>query len=113
MKTLTEALAIIESQQEKLPQQGAAWCVGEQLKDILRAESPAAIDTVAADLTQTGMGIADCEKKIADFASAHRQGNTGFCSPADAERIIREFYGITITAQKQAARKTIRLADFM
>lgn len=113
MKTLTEALALIEAQQKTLKDKSPAWCVGEQLKDILRSESPAAIDLVATDLEQEGMGIADCEKKIADFASAHRQGNTGFCGPADADRIIREFYGITITAQKQAARKTIRLADFM
>ena len=113
MKTLTDALALIDRQQKSLPEHGAAWYVGEQLKEILRRESPAAADLVATDLEQNGMGIADCEKKIAAFASAHRQGNTGFCSSVDAERIIREFYGITMAEQKQAARKTIRLADFM
>lgn len=68
------------------------------------------------------MGIADCEKKIAEFASKNRTGNVGFCGPADADRIIREFYGIPkleiVTAKTQATpaehrRKAIRLEDFL
>lgn len=68
------------------------------------------------------MGLADCEKKIAAFAKENRQGNMGFCGPADADRIIREFYGLparredTIppaAAPAPTRRRTIRLADFM
>ena len=96
--------------------------MGEQLKDILRAQ-PEAADLVARDLDQKGMGIADCEKKIAAFAKTNSQGNMGFCGPADADRIIREFYGLpahradTVTpaaaVPAPARRRTIRLADFL
>lgn len=118
MKELQTALDKITVQQAKHKQGSAPWCVGEQLKDILRAQ-PEAEDLVAKDLDQTGMGLADCEKKIADFAQKNKQGNVGFCGPADAERIIREFYGLPprgeAPAQESAkrARKVIRLTDFL
>lgn len=125
MTELQTALDRIAAQQAKHRQGSAPWCVGEQLKDILRAK-PEAADLVARDLDQTGMGLADCEKKIADFAQKNKQGNVGFCGPADADRIIREFYGLpersetpspTAPASTQAAaptrRKIIRLEDFL
>ena len=122
---LQTALNKIDEQQKKFKQGSAPWCVGEQLKDILRAQ-PEAADLVARDLDQTGMGLADCEKKIADFAKKNKQGNVGFCGPADADHIIREFYGLPersktpspiAPAGTQAAaptrRKIIRLEDFL
>ena len=125
MTELQNALDRITAQQAKHRQGSAPWCVGEQLKDILRAK-PEAADLVARDLDQTGMGLADCEKKIADFAKKNKQGNVGFCGPADADRIIREFYGLPdrsetpspiAPAGTQAAaptrRKIIRLEDFL
>ena len=78
------------------------------------------------DIDQKGMGLTDCEKKIADFAQKNKQGNVGFCGPADADRIIREFYGLPARSETphpiapagtQAAaparRKIIRLEDFL
>lgn len=125
MTELQTALDRITTQQAKHRQGSAPWCVGEQLKDILRAQ-PEAADLVARDLDQTGMGLADCEKKIADFAQKNKQGNVGFCGPADADHIIREFYGLPersktpspiAPAGTQAAaptrRKIIRLEDFL
>ena len=125
MTELQTALDKIAAQQAKHRQGSAPWCVGEQLKDILRAK-PEAADLVARDLDQNGMGLADCEKKIADFAQKNKQGNVGFCGPADADRIIREFYGLPdrsetpspiAPAGTQAAaptrRKIIRLEDFL
>lgn len=121
MNDLQKALSFIEAQQKKAGAGTPAWCVGQQLADILNGQ-PAAAQIVAEDLGTTGMGIADCEKKIADFASKNRTGNVGFCGPADADRIIREFYGIPkleiVTAKTQAApaehrRKAIRLEDFL
>lgn len=125
MTELQTALDRIAAQQAKHRQGSAPWCVGEQLKDILRAQ-PEAADLVARDLDQTGMGLADCEKKIADFAQKNKQGNVGFCGPADADHIIREFYGLPersktpspiAPAGTQAAaptrRKIIRLEDFL
>lgn len=121
MKDITAVLDKITAQQNQHKKGSAPWCVGEQLKDILRAQ-PEAADLVAQDLDQKGMGIADCEKKIAAFAKSNSQGNVGFCGPADADRIIREFYGIPARregaippagAPAPARRRTIRLADFM
>lgn len=64
------------------------------------------------------MDLAGCELKIRDFAGKHKDGNVGFCGPADAERIIREFYGLpprgeAPAASAKRARKVIRLTDFL
>lgn len=121
MTDITTVLDKITAQQSQYKKGSAPWCVGEQLKDILRAQ-PDAAELVAQDLEQKGMGLADCEKQIAAFAKENRQGNMGFCGPADADRIIREFYGLPARREDaipQAAapaptrRRTIRLADFM
>lgn len=123
MTHLQTALDKITAQQVTHKQGSAPWCVGEQLKDILRAQ-PEIAELVANDLDQTGMSLADCEKKIAAFANDHRQGSVGFCGPADSDRIIRAFYGLpeataatypTSPAVPSSApkRKTIRLADFL
>ena len=115
---INTALAAIEAQQQKHKQGSAPWCVGEQLMDMLRAE-PALAPLVEQDLAQPGMGLVECELKIRDFAGKHKDGNVGFCGPADAERIIREFYGLPprgdAPAQESAkrARKVIRLTDFL
>lgn len=120
---LQTALNKINEQQKKFQQGSAPWCVGEQLKDMLR-ENATGAGIVAMDIDQKGMGLADCEKKIAAFANDHRQGTVGFCGPADSDRIIREFYGLseapaatfpTSPAVPSPAprRKTIRLADFL
>lgn len=122
MTDITAVLDKITAQQSQYKKGSATWCVGEQMKDILRAQ-PDAADLVAQDLEQKGMGIADCEKKIAAFAKSNTQGNVGFCGPADADRIIREFYGLparreeatapAAAAPAPARRRTIRLADFL
>lgn len=125
MTTLNTALDKIIAQQAKHKQGSATWCVGEQLKDILRAQ-PEIAELIVHDLDQTGMSLADCEKKIAAFANDHRQGSVGFCGPADADRIIREFYGLPARSETPypiapagtqtaapARRKIIRLEDFL
>ena len=120
VKELEKALALIEAQQGRMAKGSAPWCVGEQLKEMLR-DQPEAAGIVAADLEQAGMGLAECERKIADFAKAHKQGSIGFCGPQDAERIIREFYGMPAAGNEReqagkaapAARRTIRLTDFL
>lgn len=122
---LQTALNKIDEQQKKFKQGTAPWFVGEQLKDMLREDATGA-GIIAMDIDQKGMGLADCEKKIDDFAQKNKQGNMGFCGPADADRIIREFYGLPersetpspiAPAGTQAAapsrRKIIRLEDFL
>lgn len=118
MEKLQTALAAIEAQQQKHKQGSAPWCVGEQLKDMLRAEQALA-PLVEQDLAQPGMGLAECELKIRDFAGKHKDGNVSVCGPADSDRIIREFYGLPprgeapATASAKRARNVIRLTDFL
>jgi hypothetical protein len=88
-----KAIEAIEAQQAKLDKYHPAHMVGEQLKDIVRT-TPSAAELVSVDLTQSGMGLTDCEKKIEAFAHSHKVGNHGCCPPDEAEKIIREFYGI-------------------
>lgn len=93
MTDLEKAIEAIEKQQGKLKKFSMAHTVGEQLKDILR-DQPTAAGIVLQDLENAGMGIVDCKKKIAAYAKEHREGNGGCCPPLEADRIIREFYGI-------------------
>lgn len=93
MTDLQMAFQAIHEQQEKMQKYSPAYCLGEQLKGIL-SENPAAASLVLEDFKNPGMNITDCEKKIAEFAKAHKVGNCGCCPPQEADRIIREFYGI-------------------
>lgn len=120
MNYTQEVMDEISRQQAEVKQYSAPWCVGEQLKDII-AVTDGAAEIVLHDLKGEGMKLTDCEKKIAEFASAHRSGNTGCCPPKEADRIIREFYGLPsaglaqtpVQAPAKRAGMAISLADFM
>lgn len=118
---LSEAIKKIEAQQAKLGKSPAYW-VGEQLKDMLRAE-PWNADLVARDLDVPEMEITAVEKKIKEAADKNKKGNVGFVSPMEADKIIREFYGFRPAEEgrspapeaepKKKKREAIRLEDFM
>ena len=57
---------MIEAQQKGL-EDTTVFMVGEQLKDICRAD-PSCTQIVAEDLQQKEMSIAACEKKIKAYA---------------------------------------------
>ena len=84
----------------------AVWMVGEQLMDILRRE-PGLQEIAEQDLQREGMTLADCEKKIKAYGDKH--------SGAEAEDIIREFYGLHRTAEAPAGKRgiVVDLADFL
>lgn len=114
---LEEALAKITAQQPK--GRTPVWMCGEQLKDILRQE-PELVELVSRDLEQEAMSIVHCEKKIRAFADAHKTGNFSCVSLAEAERIIREFYGLhggAVSAppvpEMRGGAGIIDLSDFM
>lgn len=107
---LEQALRLIGEQQDKL-KDSPAFFVGEQLKELLRAE-PEHAELVAQDLQNEKMGLAELEKKIAEEARRNKKGNMGFCSPARAEEIIREFYGLG-SGRRQAPAAALDLADFL
>lgn len=113
MSNLDIVITEIEKQQ-KGKEQTAPWMVGEQLKDIVRWE-PISAELLAKDLTVSGMGIADAEKKIKDYADKHRKGTCAVVPPNVAEDILREFYGLPKggTPTEEAKPGVINLADFL
>lgn len=121
MTDLENAIQEISAQQAKLNEYSPVFQLGEQLKDII-SESPDVAGIVLEDLKQPSMKLADCEKKIAAFAQSHRHGNAGCCPPKEADRIIREYYGIParqaaaaplqFAAPKKQPKK-LSLADFL
>lgn len=114
MSKLNEAIVAIEKQQPK--ERTPVWMVGEQLKDMLRNE-PELAELVREDLENKGMALAECEKKIKAFADKHKSGDFSCVIPSEAERIIREFYGLpergTKPGQKAPSGKVLDLADFL
>lgn len=98
---------MIEAQQ-KGHEGTTVFAVGRHLADICRAD-PACAAIVAEDLLQKGMGIADCEKKIhalADKIHKEKKTNRVGIDPAEAEKIIREFYGLPMAAPEQQTAPT-------
>lgn len=83
---LQEATEIIRKQQGK---RGPVWMCGEQLLEMIAADEAAA-KLVLDDLRHGGMSIEACERKIKQFATR----NGGCCTGAEAEKIIREYFGL-------------------
>lgn len=114
MSILETALEKITAQQPK--ERTAVWMVGEQLKDMLRME-PRLAEIVAQDLDVKEMSLAACEKKIKEFADKHKTGSFACVIPSEAERIIREFYGLPEKGAEPApalstADNVLHLEDF-
>lgn len=108
-ETLEKAVAAIEAQQPKA--RGAVWMVGEQLKDLLR-DDPQHAGLILTDLENKSMSIAECEKKIREFGRKNGNVVTGI----EADKIIREFYGLPERGTPAPAAKkaeVIDLADFL
>lgn len=81
-----------------------AWGVGQQLKDILRGD-PSLEDIVDKDLDVAEMSLEKCEKKIKARADElHKAHNLKqVCiPPQEAEKIIREFYGLPLAGAAPA-----------
>ena len=113
-----QAIQAIEAQQAKAKERSPQWMVGEQLKDICRME-PSSAELIAQDLQVKEMNITEAEKKIKAFADAHKTGSFACVTPMEADRILREFYGLpaareTVPAptQELARDNVLRLEDF-
>ena len=83
---LQEATEIISGQQGK---RGPVWMCGEQLLEMIEADEAAA-KLVLDDLKHGGMSLKGCEAKIRAFA--HKNGIC--CTGAEAEKIIRKYFGL-------------------
>ena len=119
---IESAVKAIEEQQARVKNRSPQWAVGEQLKDICRNE-PASAELIFQDLQQETMSIVAAEKKIKAYADAHKTGNFACVTPLEADRILREFYGLQRAGEPaplpapernpQAAGNTINLLDFL
>lgn len=97
----------IETQQ-KGKENTAVWMVGEQLKDICRAD-PACATIVAEDLENKDMSIEKASLKIKAYADDQHRKQKGNCvcvPPKVAEGIIREFYGLPAAGTSVAEDET-------
>lgn len=117
------AIRAIEAQQEKVKPRSPQWMVGEQLKDICCSE-PKSAELIYQDLQVEGMSITEAEKKIKAFADAHKTGSFACVTPVEAEKILREFYGLPdkgvsqgtasgSVEQTPAAGEILDLMDFL
>ena len=112
-----KAIAVLEAQQAKVKDRSPQWMVGEQLKDICRME-PASAELIVQDLDNPAMSITEAEKKIKAFADSHKSGNFSCVTPVEADRILREFYGLPSPDEVKApppppVKKRIDIADFL
>lgn len=87
------AILLLEEQQKAVRERTAPWMVAEQLKDICRRE-PASAELVALDLENPALSIVEAEKQIKAFADQHKSGGFSCVIPAEAEKILRKFYGL-------------------
>lgn len=119
--SVERAILAIQDQQAKTKARSAAWMVGEQLKDMIRRE-PGIAELIAQDLTVGGMSLEKAEAKIKAYADKHRTGNFACVAPAEAEDILREYFGLpkaggpassgTLSGGNSGAEGVIDLADF-
>ena len=85
------AVTAIEKQQPK--KRSAVWMVGEQLKDIVIHEPDCAL-MILEDLQSENMSIKKAEEKIAERAAKNKVGRVGCVTQAEADEILRKFYGL-------------------
>ena len=115
MSVVDAAIAAITAQQAKVQDRSPRWMVGEQLKDICRAE-PASAELILQDLEKEAMSITEAEKKIKAFADGHKTGSFSCVTPAESDRILREFYGLPKPGEPARVQEhltgVIDLADF-
>ena len=106
------AIQRLREQQSRLKERSPQWMVAQQLMDLVRAE-PQCAEILAQDLEVEAMSITEAEKKIKAFADAHKTGNFACVTPDEADRILREFYGLP--QRGEAGRNAVLgldLADF-
>ena len=113
----TKAVIALEAQQAKVKDRSPQWMVAEQLKDICRQE-PQSAELVAQDLQVEAMSITEAEKKIKAYADSHKTGSFSCVAPAEADRILREFYGLPSLDEVKDAptkkkKKRVDIADFL
>lgn len=115
---LEKAISAIEAQQKTVKPRSPQWMVGEQLKDLCRQDARCA-ELIAQDLTVPEMSVTAAEKKIKAFADKNRTGGFACVTPAEADRILREFYGLPeasaepVRTERKAESPVVNLLDYL
>ena len=108
--SLQSAIDAINAQQPKL--RNDIWMVGEQLKDMIRAE-PKWADMIEMDIKNKDQNLEAIAKKIRERASKNKVGSFGCVTPIEAEEIIRKTFCIPDHEEEKAApSNVISLEDF-
>lgn len=107
---MNEAIRKLREQQSKVTERSPQWMVAKQLMDICRAE-PESAAILAQDLDVPEMSIFEAEKKLKAFADGHRTGDFACITLEEAERILREFYGLP-SDREETQPLCLDLADF-
>ena len=80
-----------------------AWMIGMQLIDMIKDE-PAISGIVEEDLQNPDMSLdkcADAMRKHADEIHSKNRGSCVCITPAEAEKVIRKFYGLPDRTERQ------------
>lgn len=89
---LEKAIEMLTIQQGSRENDPILWLLGEQVKDVCRAE-PRSAELVVQDL-EGGMKLSDLKKKLDELAKKHKVGNQSVVTPMEADALIREFFGL-------------------
>ena len=106
------AIEKLKAQQEGVPERSAPWMVAEQLMDICRRE-PESAELIAQDLDNPELSIVEAEKRIKAYADKHRTRNFACVTPAEAEDILRKFYGLPEAGGGRSGSIALNLSDFL
>ena len=102
----------IGMQQAGMKKGSHAWCIGEQLKEICSRE-PESSRLVEQDLENKEMGLEACARKFEEWAAKHRDGNKACITPWQAEKLIREFYGLPEPDAGKNKFRQVNLLDYL
>ena len=98
----------ISELQEKLDPESCAFEIGEQLKDICRRD-PACEAILLEDLQNPAMGLKTADKMLYDWGKKQAKGKGGYgISGRQAEKLLREFYGLPEAGAAAPAAETPR-----
>ena len=109
-KNLELLIAKIENQQKG---KGGTpeFAIGEQLKEIVKAE-PESAELVDQDIEREKMGLVDVAAAFKKYADDHHKKEKVFCiTPQVAEDLIRKFYGLTEKKAEQIQEKKDTFLD--
>lgn len=117
---LDKAIEMISAQQAKAPERSHVRLIGEQLKDICRT-TPSAAELLIHDLEVPEMSLASLKRKFDSFAESKKTGRESCIFPDEADKLIREFYGLPMpgdaapsaSSKPAPAGKVVSLLDIL